>query len=300
MSNEKTLIITQQGSSTIITGTIVGISSPGPQGLQGLIGPTGNTGPTGPAGSSNLYELNDVLVDPEIDYIDGNILVFRNAFGKWVSEASNNFFVPGLVGPTGPQGIQGPTGSTGPQGIAGTPGDIGPQGIQGPTGSQGIQGPTGPTGSQGIQGPTGPTGSQGIQGPTGNQGPPGIQGSTGPTGPTEDNITLFIDANPDDILVGNKGYKQIAYDCHPIEWYVLSGQTGSIEFDVKKSSFSSYPSTSSIVGTDNPKLISQMKNLNIGITAWSGLSAGDIIDFVINSNTGIKSVGLFIKIRRTS
>ena len=128
----------------------------------------------------------------------------------------------------------------------------------------------------------------------------GATGATGPTGPTEDNITLFIDANPDDITTGNKGYKQIAYDCQPIEWYVLAGQTGSIEFDVKKSSFASYPSTTSIVGTDNPELISQMKNSNTGITAWSGLSAGDIIDFVINSNTGIKSVGLFIKIRRTS
>lgn len=128
----------------------------------------------------------------------------------------------------------------------------------------------------------------------------GATGATGPTGPTEDNITLFIDANPDDITTGNKGYKQIAYDCQPIEWYVLSGQTGSIEFDIKKSSFASYPSTTSIVGTDNPELISQMKNSNTGITAWSGLSAGDIIDFVINSNTGIKSVGLFIKIRRTS
>jgi hypothetical protein len=43
-----------------------------------------------------------------------------------------------------------------------------------------------------------------------------------------------------------------------------------------------------------------MKDSNTGITAWSGLSAGDIIDFVINSNTGVQSVGLFIKIRRTS
>ena len=152
----------------------------------------------------------------------------------------------------------------------------------------------GQTGAVTISGGVGATGATG---PTGAIGPSGV---TGPTGPTEDNITLFIDATPDDISTGNKGYKQIAYDCQPIEWYVLAGQTGSIEFDIKKSSFASYPSTSSIVGTDNPELISQMKNSNTGITAWAGLSAGDIIDFVINSNTGIKSVGLFIKIRRTS
>lgn len=180
---------------------------------------------------------------------------------------------------------------TSERGATGATGNIGLTGPQGPTGPTGPQGPIGPTGEQGIQG---------IQGPFGATGQPGVTGSTGPTGPTEDNITLFIDANPDDISTGNKGYKQIAYDCQPIEWYVLAGQTGSIEFDIKKSSFASYPSTTSIVGTDNPELISQMKNSNTGITAWSGLSAGDIIDFVINSNTGIKSVGLFIKIRRTS
>lgn len=146
------------------------------------------------------------------------------------------------------------------------------------------------SGGGGI-GATGATGSQGIQ---------GTPGPTGATGPTEDNITLFIDATPDDITTGNKGYKQIAYNCEAIEWYVISGQTGSIEFDIKKSSFANYPSTTSIVGSDYPGLSGAMKDSNTGITAWSGLSAGDMIDFVINSNTGVQSVGLFIKIRRTS
>jgi hypothetical protein len=204
---------------------------------------------------------------------------------------------------SGPQGIQGPTGEQGSRGATGPTGPTGSQGIQGPTGSQGIQGPTGPTGSQGIQGPTGSQGIQGVTGATGATGSQGIQGTPGPTGatgPTEDNITLFIDATPDDITTGNKGYKQIAYNCEAIEWYVISGQTGSIEFDIKKSSFANYPSTTSIVGSDYPGLSGAMKDSNTGITAWGGLSAGDMIDFVINSNTGVQSVGLFIKIRRTS
>jgi hypothetical protein len=83
-----------------------------------------------------------------------------------------------------------------------------------------------------------------------------------------------------------------------LEWYVVAGQTGSIQFDVKKSSFSNYPSTTTIVGSDYPSLSGQFKASNTGITAWSGMSAGDMIDFVINSNTDIQSVGLFIKIRR--
>jgi hypothetical protein len=135
----------------------------------------------------------------------------------------------------------------------------------------------------------------GITGATGSQGP---QGNTGATGPTEDNIGIFLDSTPDVISTGKKGFKQIAYDCQVTEWYVIGGATGTIEFDVKKSSFANYPTTTSIVGGDYPKLTSQFKNSNTGVTAWSGLSGGDIVDFVINSNTDVESVGLFLKIRR--
>jgi hypothetical protein len=167
-------------------------------------------------------------------------------------------------------------------------------------------GGTGATGATGPQGNTGSIGPQGIQGNTGATGPAGATGSagamgpTGATGPTEDSIGIYLDSTPDDLATGKKGFKQVPYNCEVLEWYVLAGQTGSIEFDVKSGSFVAYPTTTSIVGGDYPKLTSQFKNSNTGVTAWSGLTGGDIIDFVINSNTGIESVGLFIKIRRTS
>lgn len=56
------------------------------------------------------------------------------------------------------------------QWLASLVGPQGPQGIQGEIGPQGIQGDVGPTGPQGPQGPIGP---QGEQGPQGIQGPPG-------------------------------------------------------------------------------------------------------------------------------
>ena len=164
-----------------------------------------------------------------------------------------------------------------------------PDGTTQGTAAYGVVGGTGATGAQGPQGNTGSAGSQGSTGP---------QGNTGATGPTEDNIGIFLDATPDLLTTGKKGFKQIAYDCQVTEWYVVGGATGTIEFDVKKSSFANYPSTLSIVGSDYPKLTSQFKNSNTGVTAWAGLSGGDIVDFVINSNTDVESVGLFIKIRR--
>jgi len=125
-------------------------------------------------------------------------LRWNESLGRWEYTTNGETFTKILTssdflsGPTGPQGIQGPTGATGaqgatgptgPQGIQGATGPTGPQGIQGPTGATGAQGATGPTGPQGIQGATGPTGPQGIQGATGPTGPQGIQGATGPTGP---------------------------------------------------------------------------------------------------------------------
>jgi len=90
----------------------------------------------------------------------------------WVSQAVVNsispstltwstpaiFFIPPIIGPTGPTGSIGLTGPTGPIGLTGATGPIGPTG---PTGSIGLTGPTGPTG---------PTGSTGVIGPTGPQG----------------------------------------------------------------------------------------------------------------------------------
>ena len=158
-------------------------------------------------------------------------------------------------------------------------------GATGATGPQGLAGVTGATGADGAIGATGATGADGTIGVDGATGATGPQGATGATGPSEDNITLFIDASPDDISTGNKGYKQIPYDCNVAEWHIIAGQTGSIEFDLKKSTFADYPSTSSFVAGDYPGLSGQFKNFNSGVTAWSGLSAGDMIDFVINSNT---------------
>jgi hypothetical protein len=56
-----------------------------------------------------------------------------------------------VVGPQGPQGIQGPQGLKGDQGIQG------PQGLKGDTGPQGPQGTPGVNGSQGPQGVPGPS-----------------------------------------------------------------------------------------------------------------------------------------------
>ena len=249
----------------------------------------GATAPTGASSGDRWVNINDAVLY--------TFLVEQGeTAGQWINFSAGTRGATGERGATGTDGFLGGTGSTGPQGATGS------QGIQGVTGATGPAG-IGIQGEQGVQGNTGPTGPQGAtgaQGNTGATGSQGVTGSQGATGPSEDVLSVFIDSTPDDISTGKKGYRFIPYDCQALEWYVVAGQTGSIQFDVKKSSFANYPSTTSVVGLDYPSLSGQFKNSNTGITAWSGLSAGDMVDFAINSNTGIQSVGLFIKIRRTS
>ena len=224
----------------------------------------------------------------------------------------NPISIGGTTGPQGPTGTSGPQGVTGSQGFTGPQGATGSQGITGFAGSQGFTGPTGPlgaTGAQGFQGVTGPqgyqgvTGSQGITGPqgiTGLAGPTGPQGVTGPIGSTgstyPDTVTLFIDATPDIISSGKKADKIIPYNANISNWYIIAGQTGNIEFDIKTSSFSAYPVSSSIVGLTPPKLNNQSKSSDS--PSWSNINSGDVIEFYVTSNDIIETVGLYLTLQK--
>jgi hypothetical protein len=167
----------------------------------------------------------------------------------------------------------------------------------------GVSGSTGPTGSDGATGSTGPIGLTGLIGPTGSDGATGSTGPTGLIGPTGNIVpevfTLFIDGTPEVILAGKKAQKVIPFDCYVSEWYVIAGQTGSIEFDIRKSSFSSYPSTSTIITSGPPELISQSKNSNTSVTGWVSISSGDVLEIYVSSNDIIQNIGLYITLQKT-
>jgi hypothetical protein len=117
--------------------------------------------------------------------------------------------------------------------------------------------------------------------------------------PVEEIIYVSLNSSPADISAGFKEYRQVGYNCIVKEWSVVSAQTGSIEFDVKASSFASFPTVTSIVGLDPPKLAAQEKNSNLSPTLWSSLSANQLLEISVTSCTGIQTVGLFIKIQKT-
>ena len=91
------------------------------------------------------------LTAQKISFTYQNLLQ-TDGYGNYYNGLGDDIFIgggTGYIGPTGPQGTQGPTGS------------------DGVTGPQGTQGPTGSTGEQGIQGVTGEAGEAGPQGEKG-------------------------------------------------------------------------------------------------------------------------------------
>ena len=145
------LIITKTDSSTIDAGSVIG-----PKGDQGATGATGATGAKGDQGVS-VYQAT---VDG-----DGNLQI--------TLDDATQINAGSVIGPMGPQGVQGPAGRS----IAGsgvvvdesgylqvtlTDGTIlnagyvvGPQGSTGATGAKGDKGDTGATGATGPQGAAG-------------------------------------------------------------------------------------------------------------------------------------------------
>ena len=127
-----------------------------------------------------------------------------------------------------------------------------------------------------------------------------LRGDSYWTAPTiYDSITVSINSTPDIISTGSKGYKTIPYNCEITAWYITSTSTGSIEFDIKRASYSTYPITSSIIGStgESPRTSNSIKNKLETLTSWSGLSQGDIVEFWVTDCSGLQDASLCMKTR---
>ena len=103
-----------------------------------------------------------------------------------------------------------------------------------------------------------------------------------------------------DLTTGSKGYLRLPFECMATRWTLLADQSGSIVVDVKKSSYTNFPTTTSVAGSDLPTLSSAQKNTSNSLTDWGTLwSSGDVLEFYVNSATTVTRVTLSIFITRT-
>ena len=100
-------------------------------------------------------------------------------------------------------------------------------------------------------------------------------------------ITYVIDGSGSTPTTGVKGQVNIPVGMTVTGWVLTGDASGSAVVDILRSTYSGFPTTSSIAGSDKPTLSSAQKNENLSISAWgsTALAAGDQVQFNLNSVT---------------
>jgi len=98
---------------------------------------------------------------------------------------------------------------------------------------------------------------------------------------------------------GIKAEGQIPFDCTITGWTLIADQSGSAQITVKKASYAGYPTTASIVAAAPPNLSSARKNTSTTLTGWTtAITAGDIVEFVLDSVTSCTRLDLLLKVTK--
>lgn len=117
-------------------------------------------------------------------------------------------------------------------------------------------------------------------------------------------LTAVIDGGGSAITTGaKKAYIQVPYSGTITEWTLLADQTGSIVIDVWKDTYANYPPTvaDTITASAKPTITTAIKNTSSTLTGWTtSVTAGDIIEFNVDSVTSITKCHVFIKMTVTA
>ena len=99
-------------------------------------------------------------------------------------------------------------------------------------------------------------------------------------------LGIVIDGGGGAPTTGPKGFIQIPWACTITGWTMLADTSGSAQVTVKKSTYSAFPTQSSIVASAPPNLSSAQKNTSTTLTGWAtSISAGDVLGFNLDSVT---------------
>lgn len=106
---------------------------------------------------------------------------------------------------------------------------------------------------------------------------------------------ITIDGGGSAITTGSKGYIIVPQGMTITGWTIVADQSGSIVIDVKRSTYSGFPTTATIAGSEKPTLSSAQKNQDLTLTSFTtSIASGDIIEFVVDSAATVTRVNLVI------
>lgn len=107
---------------------------------------------------------------------------------------------------------------------------------------------------------------------------------------------VTIDGNGGVVAVGQRGYITIPYNGIITDWEVLGDQAGTCTIDVRKSTYSGFPTQTSITGSA-PITVSPaaQKAASSTLTGWtSSIAAGDVYGFTLNAATLFTRITLIL------
>lgn len=113
-------------------------------------------------------------------------------------------------------------------------------------------------------------------------------------------INYVIDGGGDAPSTGSKGYLVVDFAGTITAATLLADQTGSVVIDVKKSTYTGFPTTASICASAKPTLSSAQKARDTTLTGWTtAIVAGDVLEFVVDSSLTLSRVTLALTVTRS-
>jgi hypothetical protein len=112
-------------------------------------------------------------------------------------------------------------------------------------------------------------------------------------------INFIVDSGSFDMVSGDKGRLTLDVSGQIESWRIFADQVGSLSIDIKKTTYASYPTSTSIVNYDYPNLINTNKNFDDDLNNWTttNLVAGDILTFEVRSSTNIRRFLISLKLK---
>lgn len=113
-------------------------------------------------------------------------------------------------------------------------------------------------------------------------------------------IEYVIDGGDLEITTGIKAQLEIPFDCTITDVVLIGDVVGSIVIDLKRSTYAGFPTTVSIAASAKPTLSSSQKSNDSTLTGWNtALTAGDILEYVVDSASTVTRVLVSLKVDRT-
>ncbi len=112
-------------------------------------------------------------------------------------------------------------------------------------------------------------------------------------------IIFIIDGGGSAITTGKKGQFRVSADYTINSVTVIAKESGSIVVDINKSTFAGFPTTASIAASALPTLSGAQKSEDATLTGWTtSITAGDILEYEVDSATTITNASIILKVTK--